>query len=135
MTDAGAPHDFSLTTHVVHLADDLGIRACPADDAFRAGADRPELAAGRLVSVFGYDRTWDYQELHPTGDELVYVLDGEVDLLLDRGEGERAQRLIRGRVGIVPAGSWHRVAVRAPAVLLFVTPVPALTEHRACRAG
>ena len=135
MLETGAPGDFSLITHVVHLADDLDVRDCLADDAFWAGRDRPELAAGRLLSVFGYDRTWDYQELHPTGDELVYVLEGEVDLLLDRGAGERAQRLIRGRAGIVPAGSWHRVAVHAPATLLFVTPVPALTEHRVCRAG
>ncbi len=135
MLETGAPHDFSLITHAVHLADELGIQACPADDAFWADRDRPELAAGRLLSVFGYDRTWDFQELHPTGDELVCVLEGEVDLLLDRGEGERAQRLIRGRAGIVPAGSWHRVAVHAPATLLFVTPEPALTEHRACRAG
>ncbi len=127
--------DFSLTTHVVHLPDGLGIHARVADAAFWATADGSELATGRLVSVFSYDVTWDYQELHPTGDELVYVLEGDVELLLDRGEGERARQLARGRAAVIPAGCWHRVAVHARATLLFVTPVPATTEHRSCRAG
>jgi mannose-6-phosphate isomerase-like protein (cupin superfamily) len=63
------------------------------------------------------------------------VLDGEVDLLIDRGEGERAVRVGRGRASVIPAGAWHRVAVREPARLLFVTPVPARTEHRTSGAG
>jgi hypothetical protein len=63
------------------------------------------------------------------------VLNGDVDLLLDEGRGERAERLIAGRAGVIPAGSWHRIAIREPATLLFITPVPARTEHRAYPAG
>jgi mannose-6-phosphate isomerase-like protein (cupin superfamily) len=135
MLERRASEGFSLATHAVHLAPDLGMQPCAVDAGFWADRERAELATGRLVSVFSYDAAWDYQELHPTGDELVYVLEGEVDLLLDRGDGERAQRLVRGGAGIVPAGSWHRLAVPTRATLLFVTPVPALTEHRARRAG
>ena len=52
---------------------------------------------------------------------------------LDAGAGERAPDLGRGDVGVIPAGSWHRVACRRRPRLLFITPVPATTEHRACR--
>ena len=124
-----------MTTHGMHLAEGLGMRAVALDDAFWADRDRGELASGRLLSQFSYAETWDFQERHPTGDELAYVLSGDVDLLLDDGQGERAERLVAGRAGVIPAGSWHRIAIREPATLLFITPVPARTEHRAYRAG
>ena len=135
MTELVPPDDLSPAAHVVHLADDLAMRTCAVADGFWVDRARAELATGRLLSVFTYVATWDYQERHPTGDELVFVLEGDVELLLDCGDGERAQRLARGGAGIVPAGSWHRLAVDARATLLFVTPVPALTEHRACPSG
>jgi len=134
MIENRTPAGLDLTTSVVHLAEDLSMTTCAVAVGFWSESERAALAAGRLVSVFSYETTWDYQERHPTGDELVYVLEGEVDLLLDRGDGERAQRLVRGGAGIVPAGSWHRIAPQTPTTLLFITPVPALTEHRARRA-
>ena len=132
-----------LSDHVVHLADQLtagppgigglGITVSPRNDALWTARDRPELATGRLVSLFGYDATWDYQERHPTGDELVYVISGEVDLLVDAGDGERGVRLSAGCAGVVPAGGWHRLAVHEPCTVLFITPTPAQTEHRSMR--
>jgi len=122
--------DFSLATDAVHLTDDLGAHRylLPTEAVPRTLSD---ITSGRLVSVFSYASTWDTEERHPTGDELVYVVAGDVDLLTDAGDGERAHRLPCGRAFVVPAGSWHRVAVREAATLLFVTPVPARTEHRA----
>ena len=61
----------------------------PVGDGYWARRDRPELSTGRVLTVFSYTATWDFQERHPTGDELAYVLEGEVDLLLDTGAGER----------------------------------------------
>lgn len=119
-----------LADYALHLNDGLDIHARECDDAFWLDRDRPEFATGRLVSVFAYERTWDFQERHPTGDELACVLSGEVDLLLENGTGERAIRLAAGFAGIVPAGDWHRLVVRAACEVLFITPVPAATEHR-----
>lgn len=124
-----------MTTHGMHLAEDLGIHVVGLDREFWARREHASFASGRLLAQFSYTDTWDFQERHPTGDELAYVLSGDIDLLLDDGGGERAERLVAGRAGVIPAGSWHRVAIREPATLLFVTPVPARTEHRACRAG
>jgi mannose-6-phosphate isomerase-like protein (cupin superfamily) len=119
-----------MTDHVVHLTDELGICVSPLTDELWTSRDRPELATGRLLSIFSYDSTWDYQERHLTGDELVYVLSGAVDLLVDTGGGERAIHLPAGFVGVVPAGGWHRLAVHEACSVLFITPTPAQTEHR-----
>ena len=124
-----------MTDHVLHLADGFGIGARPRNDELWAAREAAELTTGRLVSVFSYDETWEFQERHPTGDELAYVLAGEVDLLLDDSTGERGVRLAAGFAGVVPAGYWHRLAVHEPCTVFFITPVPAETEHRACAAG
>jgi mannose-6-phosphate isomerase-like protein (cupin superfamily) len=120
-----------LSDHVVHLTDELGITVFPRNDELWVARDRPELTTGRLVSIFSYDGTWDYQERHPTCAELVYVITGAVDLLVDTGAGERARHVPAGGVGVVPAGGWHRLAVHEPCSVLFITPTPAQTEHRA----
>jgi mannose-6-phosphate isomerase-like protein (cupin superfamily) len=120
----------SLADHVVHLTDQLGIGVIPLDEQLWAARDRSELTTGRILTIFGYDATWDYQERHPTGDELVYVITGLVDLLVDCGQGERAVRLSSGAAGVIPVGGWHRLAVHEPCTVLFITPTPACTEHR-----
>ncbi len=119
-----------LADHVVHLTDQLGIAVIPRDGELWNARDRTELATGRLLSVFSYAATWDYQERHPIGEELLYVIAGAVDLLVDCGAGERAVHLAAGDAGIVPAGGWHRLAVHEPCTVLFITPTPARTEHR-----
>jgi hypothetical protein len=117
-------------TLVLHLNDGLDMRVVAADPELWQRRDAPELAEGRLMSIFSYDSTWDYEERHPDGDELALVLEGAVDLLLGSGAGAKAVPLAAGEAGIVPAGSWHHLAVHQPSTILFITPVPARTEHR-----
>jgi oxalate decarboxylase/phosphoglucose isomerase-like protein (cupin superfamily) len=64
----------------------------------------------------------DELEMHPEGDELLYLLTGEVDVLLEENDGERMIRLRGGQGCIVPRGVWHRLILRQPSELLFVTP-------------
>ena len=47
--------------------------------------ERPELADGRVLSVFDYQEDWTWWERHPLGDEFVFVLTGELEVLLDDG--------------------------------------------------
>ena len=117
---------------VIHLNEGLGINARAATAEFWADRDRCELATGRLLSVFTYSATWDYQERHPDGDELVVVLAGATELLLDvsDGGGEQSVPLVDGDAAVIPTGAWHRAAVRHRCTLLFITPEPARTEHR-----
>lgn len=121
---------------VIHLGAQLEITALAVGPAFwahgpRAGA---HLARGRVLAVFDYTATWPYWERHPSGDELVYLLSGDVELLLDDGRERRALTLGVGEAAVVRAGTWHRAVVHAPSRLLFVTPTPAQTQQRPARS-
>ena len=118
---------------VIHLGAELDMSALVVTSAFwtHDPAEQPELSRGRILSVFEYPATaWPYWERHPTGEEFVYLLAGDVELLLDDGHEQRGVRFGIGEAAIVPAGTWHRAVIHASSRLLFVTPTPARTEQR-----
>lgn len=118
-------------TTVVHLATDLSMCALGMDEAAWSGRDGTvPFAEGRLLSVFAYDATWTWWERHPAGEEFVHVLSGSVGFRLDDGATERVVLLDAGESLLVPGGVWHSADVACRARMLFVTPVPAATEHR-----
>jgi mannose-6-phosphate isomerase-like protein (cupin superfamily) len=68
-------------------------------------------------------------ELHPDGDELLLLLSGRVEVILDDGTqqqvgAETVQELAGGQAVIVPKGVWHRINVLEPSRLVHVTPGP-----------
>jgi len=116
---------------VIHLATDLAAEALAVDPSFWAHTtEHPELRDGRILSVFDYTTTWTWWERHPVGDELLFLLSGDAEFMLEDANGERSVTLSPGHAAIVPAGAWHRAVVREPSRLLIVTPTPARTEHR-----
>jgi mannose-6-phosphate isomerase-like protein (cupin superfamily) len=73
-------------------------------------------------------------ELHPDGDELLYLISGSVDVVLDDGDQsqvgiETTTTLEPGRAFVVPKGVWHRVHVREPSHFVHITPGPG-SAHR-----
>lgn len=60
-------------------------------------------------------------ERHP-GDELLYVVQGAVEVTVLLDDGPQQTRLGEGSVFIVPAGRWHRQAPKPVVSLMFVTP-------------
>ena len=55
-------------------------------------------------------------EVHPDGDELLYIVSGSIDVVLDDGDRDHVGTETRHRVGpgeafIVPRGVWHNVVV------------------------
>jgi len=88
-------------------------------------------AIGRdwLVSEFTFDADWAVWEMHPEGDELVYVLEGHATLLLELPDGVREVE-VRGRGAVVvPRGVWHTAKVHAPTRSLHLTRGVG-TQHR-----
>ena len=63
------------------------------------------------------------------GDEILTLLSGELELVLDVPGGEQRATIKPGETFIVPKGVWHRGIVRAPGRLMFITP-GAGTEHK-----
>lgn len=122
-------------TRALHLASDGTIvPLAVSEDYWAHRADQPELRDGTVLSVFDYDGRGPTWERHPGGDEVVYVVQGSVVLALEPPEEHdgpaRRTELAAGECGLVPQGWWHRAEMDGPAVVLFVTPTPARTEHR-----
>ena len=118
-------------SHIVLLPSDLSLLTLRVGASFWGNTDeRPELADGRLLSVFDYKNDWTWWERHPRGDELAYVLTGAIELLLEDGNRQWSVDLVPGTAGIVPEGTWHSARITKPSTVLFVTPTPAGTEHR-----
>jgi mannose-6-phosphate isomerase-like protein (cupin superfamily) len=115
----------------VHLDSDQGaIFRQEPPEYWENPSERPSLRNGRILSVFEYDSTWSHWERHPVGDEFALVITGEVDLLLDQPSGTDTIRLCASQCGVIPQGAWHTLRIVRQSRLLFVTPTPALTEHR-----
>jgi quercetin dioxygenase-like cupin family protein len=63
-------------------------------------------------------------EVHPDGDELLYLISGAVTVRLELPAGERTVELGAGDALVVPKGIWHRVTLREPGRLVHITPGP-----------
>ena len=47
-------------------------------------------------------------EMHPDADELIYVLEGKVEMTILMGSKKTRSTVSKGSVFIVPKGKWHR---------------------------
>jgi mannose-6-phosphate isomerase-like protein (cupin superfamily) len=116
------PTTFDLDQTYVHLHD--GPAAVPIEVGPTFWADiekRTDLHDGRLVGVFHYAADWPTWEMHPAGDEIVYLLSGAVDLVLEESTGERVVELRDRAACIVPRGIWHRAIVHRAGDALHIT--------------
>ena len=76
-----------------------------------------------LVARFDFAADWPSWEVHPAGDEVVVLLSGRTDLILDRGGNHEVSTLTQpGSFVIVPKGVWHTARTTTPTSMLFVTP-------------
>jgi mannose-6-phosphate isomerase-like protein (cupin superfamily) len=63
-------------------------------------------------------------EMHPDGDELLYLISGAVTLTLELADGDRLVDLGAGDAVVVPKGVWHKITMREPGRLIHITPGP-----------
>ena len=68
-------------------------------------------------------------EVHPDGDEFLYVVSGAMELILDDGDEqdvgiETTVLLQSGDAYVVPRGLWQRLEAIEPSYLIHVTPGP-----------
>ena len=84
---------------------------------------------GRLLSVLTMGGNWTNWEMHPAGDEILFMLEGKATFLLDLTDGLREVSLSAGRLLVIPKGVWHTAKVNEPARLLAIT-AGRDTQHR-----
>ena len=102
----------------------LGRKGLPAQPLFRSfGLYRGIYIGGIAMKE---STAW---EMHPDGDEVLTMLSGQFDIVLDEGGVERTIALAPGQGALVPRGVWHRMVINVPGELLFLTPGDT-TEHR-----
>jgi mannose-6-phosphate isomerase-like protein (cupin superfamily) len=120
---------FELTGALVGLARDGRARLIPWESG------PPPRIDGYVVGLAAMDRPPPHGgEMHPDADEVLFLLSGTVDVVIEDDGGEQLHEL-RARQGIViPRGKWHRVIPREPSELLSVTPGPG-GEWRPPRRG
>lgn len=94
-----------------------------------AAGTRKDLDDGLLIAAFPYTEDWTSAEMHPAGDEVVYLLSGEIELVLQHDDRDDVIRLQAGAGVVVPRGTWHTARVRVPGRALHMTP-GAGTQHR-----
>jgi mannose-6-phosphate isomerase-like protein (cupin superfamily) len=63
-------------------------------------------------------------EMHPDGDELLYLVSGAVTVALELAAGDRLVDLGAGDAVVVPKGVWHKITMREPGRLIHITPGP-----------
>ena len=120
---------FDLETIYLVLADGPGVERIEVGPDFWQTIDQRDDLAGRLVAIFRYDADWNAWEMHPDGDEIVVLLSGAVDLVLDEPGGERTVELRDRAAAVVPRSVWHTANVLTPSEALHITR-GAGTAHR-----
>lgn len=85
---------------------------------------------GRLLSALSMVTDWKNWEMHPAGDEILFMLEGTATFVLDLSSGLKEIVLSAGRLLVIPKGVWHTAKVSEPVRLLALT-AGLGTHHRA----
>jgi mannose-6-phosphate isomerase-like protein (cupin superfamily) len=124
-----ASKGFDLATTYLSLADGPEAKRIEVGHDFWQTIDQRDDLAERLVAIFAYGADWTSWEMHPDGDEIVVLLSGAVDLVLDEPGGQRTVELRDRSAAVVPRGVWHTANVFGPSEALHITR-GAGTAHR-----
>ena len=119
----------SIPLHLQHthlrLKSDGGIEKLNFDKTFWPRVMNGELGTFHgeyLVTCSVHDRNWPSWERHPNGDEIVLLMSGSANFLLESPDGIVVKELRHpGEFVFVPRGCWHTANVLAPTSLVFIT--------------
>ena len=98
-------------------------------DLRRRDVARVASEPGYLMAAFHLREDPAHWERHPAGDEVICLMSGRVDFVLEESYGQRVISLQGHETCVVPKGTWHRIVVREPSDVLFVT-FGLGTEHK-----
>lgn len=114
---AAIPDVSAAAARAIPLAITEATTAEEADAAYLHLTELDKLSLG--VMRFSGQTPW---ERHPDGDELLYALDGEVELTAMTDDGPIARTIRAGEAFVCPRGVWHRQLPKPWVTILFGTP-------------
>lgn len=85
------------------------------------GASLAATGEGWLTAIYRFERDTPTWEMHPAGDEILVLLSGAIDVVLEVDGAHRVIELEERRTCLVPSGTWHRQVVKAPGDELAIT--------------
>ena len=63
-------------------------------------------------------------EVHPDADELLYLISGRIQVVLELDDRESVVDMEPGQALVVPRGVWHNILCQEPAQIIHITPGP-----------
>ncbi len=116
------PSAFDLRARYLHLDNDGGAEAVEGGPVFWRRLMAGETSyEGRLAMASDLTEDMTHWEMHPAGEELLICQSGRFEVRLDGPDGEAGVELDAGQAFVVPRGAWHRLRVREPGRMIFVT--------------
>lgn len=106
----------------VHLDDGGQAHQLPSETFWTLPeAEMNHLGKGWLITEYTFTQDWPTWEMHPHGDEFVYLLSGAIEMLYEAVHGVTCTALQGSGAVVVPRGVWHTAKVSVPSRLLHVT--------------
>lgn len=116
---------FKIDSHRPVFKPDNLVQVLPVTPTFYEDLDKhfDNFADHILIQTFSWDTAWPTWEIHPKGDELVYLLSGDTDFVLWVDGAEQTIRVNEpGSYVVVPANTWHTARPHTETSMLFITP-------------
>ena len=114
--------NFDLTERHAHFNEDGSVTLVEAQKLWSMPETEINEQFGRLlVSAFSFNENWATWEMHPRGDELVYLTSGQATLILRQNSGDVAIQMRAGSGYLIPAGIWHTAHTSETCLLMVVT--------------
>jgi mannose-6-phosphate isomerase-like protein (cupin superfamily) len=109
---------FNPNTHTVGLDRNLSAELVPARP------DPPIPVDGFTFGVAAMSESSAHGgEMHPDGDEVLYLISGRVKVILESDPVEEVV-MNAGDGLVVPKGVWHQVIIMDPSRIVYLTPGP-----------
>ena len=112
------PIRFRTSRHTVGIGRDLTASLVPARPDPPIAVDGISFGVASMTESSPHDG-----EMHPDGDEVLYLISGQVRVTLDT-EPAAVLDMHPGDGLIVPKGVWHRVDIIQPSQIVYLTPGP-----------
>ena len=112
------PVRFDAASRTVAIMRDLSAETMPAQPDPAIPVDGYTFGVASMTENSPHDG-----EMHPDGDEVLYLIDGKVRVMLETDPIQELE-LNPGDGMIVPKGVWHRVDILEPSRIVYLTPGP-----------
>lgn len=124
MSIESGPHDIDRTRVIFAPSGEATLKTVTPGFYEELAQEFGSFKGHVVIQRFEFDEPWETWEVHPEGDEFVYLLSGDTEFIVKMpGEAPRTVRVNQpGSDVMVPKGAWHTARPLEPTSMRFVTP-------------